>query len=194
MGEGGDRSDIDHRHGRVAGALEEDAAGFRPERTLPCLEIRAVHEIGLDAVARQQLVNHHVAGAEHDAGCNDVVAGPKLAHQGREDRRHAGGSCLASVGALDQREAVLEHGDGGVAEATVDVAVLFVCSARVSLRCRVVDKARGQEERLAGFAMMRALGSAPHQLGGLRPGPLAFPKPHMQKPRPRWPGSLPSTF
>ena len=96
-----------------------------------------------------------------------MIARAQLAHQGREDCRHAGGSRLAGVRALDQREAVLEHGEGGVAEAAVDVARFFVRRARVALRCRVVDVARGEVERLAGFAVMRALGPAPHQLGGL---------------------------
>ena len=194
VGEGGDRGDVHDRHGRVAGAFEEDAAGLRPERALPRVEIGAVHEIGLDAVAGQQLVDHHVAGAEHDSRSHDVVARAKLAHQGREDRRHAGGGRLAGIRALDQCEAVLEHGDGGVAEAAVDVAGLFVRRARIALRGRVVDEARGEVERLAGFAVMRAVDSAPHQLCGLPPGPFSFPSLHMQKPRPRWPGSLPSTF
>ena len=62
-----------------------------------------------------------------------MIAGAKLAHERREDRRHAGRRRLAGVGALDQREAVLEHGDGGVAEAAVYVAVLFPRRARVAL-------------------------------------------------------------
>ena len=110
-----------------------------------------------------------------------MVACAKLAHQGREDSRHAGGGRLAGVGALDQRKTVLEHGDGGVAEAAVDVAGLLVRRARIALFGGLVDEARGQVERLVGFAMLRALGAAPHQLGGLRPCPLSFPMPHMQK-------------
>ena len=101
VGKRRDRSDVHDRHGRVAGAFEEDAAGLGPERALPRVEIGAVHEVGLDAVTRQQLVHHHVAGAEHDAGGDHVVARAKLAHQGREDRRHACGGRLTGIGALD---------------------------------------------------------------------------------------------
>ena len=135
-----------------------------------------------------------MARAEHDLGGHDVIAGVELAHERREDRRHAARRRLAGVRALDQREAILEHGDGGIAEAPVDVARLFVRRARVALRGRVVDKARGQIERLVGLAVMRAVDPATHQLGRGCPRPLAFLPPHMQKPRPRWPGSLPSTF
>ena len=81
VGKGRDRGDVDDRHSRVAGAFEEDAAGLWPERALPGVEIGAVHEVGLDAVSRQQLVNHHVAGAEHDAGRDDMVTRAKLAHK-----------------------------------------------------------------------------------------------------------------
>ena len=72
-------------------------------------------------------------------------------------------------GALDQRKTVLEHGDGGVTEAAVDVAGLLIRRARIALFGGLVDEARGQVERLVGFAMLRALGAAPHQLGGLSP-------------------------
>ena len=36
------RPDVHDRHGRVTGALEKDAAGLRPQRTLPRVEVRAV--------------------------------------------------------------------------------------------------------------------------------------------------------
>ena len=92
-----------------------------------------------------------------------------------KDRRHAARRRLAGVRALDQGEAILEHGDGGIAEASVDVARLFARRARVALRGRLVDKARGQVERLVGLAVMRANDPATHQLGRRVPTPARVP-------------------
>ena len=65
-----DRGDVDDRHGRVAGTLEEDAAGLGPERAFPGVEVRAVHEVGLDSVARQHswsITTWHAPNMTRDA-------------------------------------------------------------------------------------------------------------------------------
>lgn len=54
----GDRADIEHVQRRIGRAFEKKALGVRPHRLAPLVEIEAVDQRRLDAVARQQVLHH----------------------------------------------------------------------------------------------------------------------------------------
>ena len=63
------------------------------------------------------------------------------------NRRHAAGRGRTVLGALEQRHALLEHADGGVADARVGVAFLCLGEAGLGVLGALVAEARGEEER-----------------------------------------------
>ena len=82
------------------------------------------------------------------------------------DRGHAGCGGAAGLGPLDQRQPLLQHCHGGVAEAGILVVLIGAGEGRLGLLGAVVDEAGGQEQRLGGLAELAALGAAMHEQGG----------------------------
>ncbi len=111
------RGDIDQVEHRVRRALQEHRVGRRRQRRLPFVQLGAVDEHGLDAPARQDLIDDEMARAEQGARGDHPVAGVELADQRGEHRRHAGGRGVARLGALEFGQPLLEHGDRRVAVA-----------------------------------------------------------------------------
>ena len=93
-----------------------------------------------------------------------MVAGLEVAQQRGVDGGHAGGGGARLVGAFKQADALLEHGDRGIAEAAVLVAVL-VLEARLGLLGARVDEALRQEERFGSLAELGAQAPAVHEPG-----------------------------
>jgi hypothetical protein len=81
----------------------------------------------------------------------------RCASTSRHDRRHAAGRGDAVLGAFQRGEALLEHGDGRIGEAGVDVAFLFAGKALGGLRGALEDEAGGQVQRLGMLAELAAL-------------------------------------
>ena len=88
---------------------------------------------------------------------------------GGVDGGHAGRRGARFLGALEQPHALLEHGDGRIAEAAVLVAGVLVLEAGLGLLGAGVDEALRQEERFGGFAELRAQRAAVHELRFGRP-------------------------
>ena len=147
---------LEHGIGR---RLEEESARVGPDRLLPGLEIAPVDQRGLDAVARQQILDDVAAAAEQGAGRDDVIAGLQMAKQRRGDGGHAARRAARGVGAFQRAHARLEHGHGGVGVAAIDIAVLVALEAGFGLLGACVDVARVEEDgfrRLAELAAQRA--------------------------------------
>ena len=161
----GDRGDVEHVERRIGRAFEETALGVRPHRALPLVEIEAIDQRGRDAVARQQILHHVAAGAEHRLGRHHVIAGFQRRQNGRRHRGHAGRGGAAGLGAFELDHAPLEHRDRRIGIARIDVAGVFALEARLALLGGVVDIALGEEQRLGGFAELRAQGSGMDQPG-----------------------------
>ena len=56
--------DVDQFEHRIARGLEEDSGGRLAQGALPLLEVVAVDEHSLDPEARQDLIDHGIAGPE----------------------------------------------------------------------------------------------------------------------------------
>ena len=125
----GDVDDLERRIGR---AFEKERLGVRPHRIAPGVEIAAVDQRRGDAEARQIVLDHVAAGAEHRLGGDDVIAGLELADQRHGDGRHAGRGCARGFRAFERRHAPLEHVDGRIGEARILIAGVFALEARLA--------------------------------------------------------------
>ena len=126
-GDGADGGDVGDLQQGIGRALQEHRPGVRPHGNAPGdVHVRAVHQGRLDAEARRPGVDDPPAGAEQRFASHDVVAGREQAHQSKVHGRHARGERAAGLGALQQSQALLEHGHGRVAVAGVDESRLSV--------------------------------------------------------------------
>src|SRR5690606_12669542 len=105
-----------------------------------------------DAEARTQGLDDVAAGAEHGAGGDDVIAGLQEREQAGGDGGHAGCGGATYLGAFEQAHALLEHGDGRVAEARILEARVLVLEAGLGLLGGGIDEALREKERLRGLA------------------------------------------
>ena len=168
---GFDVHQLEHGIGR---RLEEEGARVGLHRLLPGLEIAAVDQRGLDAVARQQVLDDVAAAAEQRAGRDDMVAGLQMAKQRGRDRGHAARGAARGVGAFQRAHARLEHGDGGVGVAAIDVALLVALEAGFGLLGAGVDVARVEEDGFRRLAELAAKRSLMHELRRRLPAARAF--------------------
>ena len=171
VGQIGNRFEVDHFQPRIGGGFQEHRPGGPGQCLAPLVEIGAVDDVDLDPVAGQDFRNHEQAGAEERAGAHHVVAGVEHAHQRSEDRRHARRRRAASIVALQQRHALLEHGDGGIGETGIDIFVVLPLECRFGLLGGKVNIARSCKYRLAGFLEAGPVGSAANEIG---PGPQSI--------------------
>ncbi len=167
LGQRADMRKIDDIERRVGGRLEEENLGVGLDRRFPRGIVGAVDHGGFDAEARQQAVDQPAARPERRARRHAMVARRKLAQQSRRHRRHPAGLRAAGFGTFEQGDALFQHGDSGVLEARIGHAVRLAREPRRDGGGIVVGIAAGQEQRLAGFALLAAPGSTPH---GLRRG------------------------
>ena len=158
-------ADVEHVERRVGGAFDEAAFGVRPHRLAPLIEIEAVDQRRLDAVARQQVLDHVAAGAEQGLGRDDVIAGLQRGeHRGRH-RRHARRRGARSLRAFKLGHALLEHGDCRIGVARVDEAGVVALEPRLALLGGIVDIALRQKQRLGRLGKLRAQCSGMNQPG-----------------------------
>ena len=170
MGQLRDPGQVDDLQGRVGRRFQEHAGRLAAERRFPLAEVGAIDELRLDAVAGQQLGDDVVARPEQGARRHHAVAGLQSGEQGGEHRGHAARRGPALRGPFEEGQPLLEHGNGGVGVARIDVAFLLALEGALRLLRRVVDVTRRHEEALAGLREPGALEAAAHQLRGLAPG------------------------
>ncbi len=168
-GKAADICHVDDVERRIGRRLEEEDLGVGADRLFPGLVVARVDDGVLDAEAAEHIVDNPAARAEGGPARNDMIAGRKLAEQGRRHRGHAGRLGAAGLGAFEQRDALLQHGSGRVLHARIDHAGLFAREARGHRLGIVVAIARVQEERLAGLTLIAAPGAAAHGLSGRLP-------------------------
>ena len=137
------------------------------KRLLPLGEVFTVDEHRLNAPARQDLVAHHETGTEQAARGDQPVTRAKQCAQRGEHGGHAGGRRERRGRTLDQAQPLLEHRDGGVAVARVDVAVDLAGERLLGVGGRLVDVARRQVERLCGLLEAGPQQATAHPDGGL---------------------------
>ncbi len=170
VGEPRDAGDVDHLQRRVGRAFEEEDPGVLADGAFPVGEVAAVDQRAFDPVFRRQRLDHPAAGAEEGARGDDMVACLQLAEDGGGDGGHAGGRGTRVLGAFQHAHALFEHVVGRAAVAGVDEAVRLALEAGFGGRRRVIDEALREEDRLGGFAVLGAGGSAVNELGGRAPG------------------------
>ncbi len=155
----GDGGNVEHVERRVGRALQEERPGVRLHRALPFVELEAVDQRRLDAVAGQEVLHHIAAASEQLLGGHHMVAGLERCQDRGGHRGHPGRRRAAGFGALELDHAALEHRNGRVGVARIDVAGVLALEARLAQLRAVVDIALGQEQplrRLAEFGAERA--------------------------------------
>ena len=158
-----DLFDVDDVEVGVGRAFEKEGLGVRPHRALPLRKIGAVDQGRGNAVTRQEVFHHIAARAEQRLRGNHMIAGLELPEQRHGDRRHAGRRCARGLRAFERRHPLFEHRDRGIGEARVLVTRVLILEAPLGLRGELVDIALRQEQRLGGFAELRAQRAGVHQ-------------------------------
>ena len=160
-----DLREIDHLQHRIGRGFQQHELRRPAQRIAPLIEVGAVHEHALDAVARQQCRDDPVAGAEQRPRRHHTVAGAQVAEQCGMHRRHAACRHPARLRTLQQREALFQHRHGRIAEAGILVVRLGARESRLGLLGAVVDEAGSEEQCFGGLAEGAAFGAAMHEQG-----------------------------
>ena len=161
----GDRLDVDRFQRRIGRSFQKKRLGAGAHRLAPGVEIGAVDERRMHAVAGQMLLDDIEAGAEQRLGGDDMIAGANLPHQRRGDRRHSGRGRARRGRAFERRHALLEHGDGRIGEARILIAGLLVLEALFRAERGLVNVALREIQRLAGLRELRAQDTGMDELG-----------------------------
>ena len=106
----------------LVGVSKKKARVLGLHRRFPGGEVAPVDQRRLDAVARQQILDDVAAAAEQRARRDHMIAGLEMAKQRRGDGGHAARRAARGVGAFERAHARLEHGDGRVGVAAIDVS------------------------------------------------------------------------
>ena len=159
-----DEAHVDDVHRRVGRRFEEEDLGIGPDRCFPRAIVPAVDRRRADPPARQQIVGQPAARSKGGARRDDMVALIELAQQGRRHRRHAGRLRAARLSPLHQRDPLLQHLDRRVLQPRIGHTGLVAGKARGDRGGIVISVAGGEEQRLAGLAMLAAPRAAAHRL------------------------------
>ncbi len=159
----GDGFQIDQLQARIGRALAEYRFDAGLQRLAPLIEIGAVDQLALHAIARQDFLNDVEAGAEQRARGDDAVAGLEEAGHRGKDRGHAGRRAAHSFGAFEQAQPLLEHRDRRIGVARIDIARALVLERFLGFLGALIDEARGHVDRFASLFELRALQAAMRQ-------------------------------
>ncbi len=164
----------------LVGTFAEQHAGIVADGSPPGGEVAPIDKRGGDAEARQNVLDHRAAGAEHRLRRHDVIARFEATQQRGRHRRHAGRGRASILGAFEKRHARLKHTDRGVGEPRVGEALVVVLEEVFRLRRAGISKARIHEQRFGCFAELRAKRAAVNEKRfgmklafGVRPCPLS---------------------
>ena len=116
------RGDIEYLEARITERFRENQPGVIPDGRGKGCRVAGINESRLDPEPGQRIGQQVVAAAIQRAGSDNMRAG---AHQ-RDNRqvqcRLATGRCNGADAAFECRDALLQHGVGGVAQARIDMS------------------------------------------------------------------------
>ena len=162
-----DMRQIDDVERRVRRRFEEEHLRVRPDRGFPRIIVRTVDDGRLDPEARQQVIEQPAARTESGARADHVVASGNLAQERSRHRGHAARLRTAGLGPFHQRDTLFKHRDGRVLEARIGHSSRFAGKAIGDGLRIVIGIAAGEEQCLAGLALLATPRAAAH---GLRRG------------------------
>ena len=113
--------DVEHLQPRIAERLGEQQARLVGDGAREARGIARIGQRRGDAEARQRVREHVVRAAVDARRRNDVPAGPHQRGDGEMQRRLAAGGRHRADAAFQRRDALLQHGDGRVGDARIDV-------------------------------------------------------------------------
>ncbi len=162
--------DVDHLEGRIGRALEIEQSAAAGDLPLDLLMVVGGAESRLDPEAGEELDEDLVRAAVRVFDGDHPVAGREEGEERVADRGHAGGEAGGGLGGLQLADLLLEHFDGGIGVAGVDVSGLVsggdlfpLVEVVVGEGDAVVDGCDGDPFR-APFRL-----TAPDGAGGLSP-------------------------
>ncbi len=130
MRDRGDRGHVEHLEAGIAEGLAEDQARLGPDRRGEGVEIARIDEARLDAEARQGELQQIERAAIERGGGDDVAARAHQGGDGEVQRRLPARGADGADAALERRDALLQHRDGGIGDARIDVAGLLQVEQR----------------------------------------------------------------
>src|SRR5688572_30360928 len=98
-----------------------------------------------------------------------MIAGLELASKRAEYSSHAAGRAITSFSTFEKPQPLLEHGNGGIAIARIDVPFILAGETPLGRFGVRINEARIEEHRFRCFAVMAAVGAATHELRRLAP-------------------------
>ncbi len=122
VGNVGHRRDVEHVEARIGHGLGKNAARVVRQRGAEVFRVVGIDEHGLDAELPQADIELREAAAVKRTRRDDAVAGLAQGQQRDDLRRQAGGRGDRGTAAFERRHALLEGGNGRVADARIDVA------------------------------------------------------------------------
>ena len=150
------RLQIHDRQRGIGRRFQEQHARLGPHRLFPGADVPAVHQGGGDAEARQDLLHHMQAGAEHRPRRHHMIAGLQADRNTAVTAAMPVAVARPTGGAFQRRHALLEHGDGGIAEAAILIAADLALEAGLGFLGRLIGIAGGEKQRLRGLLEGRA--------------------------------------
>ncbi len=136
------RRDVEHLEAGIAEDLGEDEPRLGPDRRGEGGGVAGIDEARGDAEARQRQLQQVDRAAIERGGRDDVAARPHQGGDGEMQRRLAARGADRADAALERREPLLEHGDGGIGDARIDVAGLLEIEERGGVVAVAEDVAR----------------------------------------------------
>ena len=122
VGDGGQGAEIDHVRRRIADGFAKYRLGLAVDQAAHGVDVAIVGETRFDTETRQGMREQIVGAAVQGRGGDDVVADLRDRHQRVGDGRRTGGYRQRADPAFHGRDALFEHGGGGIHDPGVDVA------------------------------------------------------------------------
>ena len=142
-----DGGDVRDFHAGVGNGLKVNDLRVRANGCFHLRHVRHVDAVGVDAEARQCLVDERERAAVERFVCHKVIAAAEQRQQRGGDGTHAGRERRAVLAALQQRDFLLELAGGGVAETGIDEAALLTGEVAAALLGGIKDEGGGLEDR-----------------------------------------------
>ena len=143
MGDLRHSGDIGNLQVGVGRGFQIHGAGVLLQGGLHGVQVGGVHEADLYAIAGHAVIQQREGAAVQRTVGHNVLAGAGNRPQGRGNGAHTGSGCHAGLAALQRRHFILQNGDGGVAQAGIDVTGFLSGKAPSALLAAVKNKGGG---------------------------------------------------